>query len=94
LAGHVEGADSRRFHVMWQRRRGPDPRALSRQYTTLNSAGKFALAGLRDGQTLLYIFRADDDRYALVERVRLPDEDLKVLLRRGLSVQGTVVRLP
>jgi hypothetical protein len=90
LKGHVLGTNTSGFWVNWRRKRGADPRTTVKHRTRVDAQGDFVLEGLSDGATLLYLFNPDDDRFGLAERVRVPDDDLKVALKKGLSVKGSV----
>lgn len=90
LVGQIEGDDVEGFQVGWIRHRGKDPRLRVRRRTRVDAAGRFVLEGLTEGDTVLYVSRPGDDRYGLVERVRLPDENLEVTLQQGQVLEGCV----
>lgn len=91
LMGTVEGERVEGFWVAWTRHRSTDLRLKTERDTRTTIAGEFTLSGLSEGDTLLYVYRTDDDRYGLMEGVRLPQQALRVTLRQGRRLGGRVV---
>jgi hypothetical protein len=90
LSGRIQGDDVGGFTVMWMRETGSDPRLRVRRSARTDDSGLFVLDGLVDGDTVLFVYRTGDERYGLLERVRLPAENLTIDLRHGRSIRGRV----
>ncbi len=90
LSGHLRGEDVEGFRVMWARNTGDHQLLQVRHRTQTDAAGRFVLKGLTEGATVLYVCRLADERFGLLERVRLPAEDLDIPLQRGLTIRGHV----
>jgi len=90
LAGRLPGDDVGGFWVMWARNTSDGPLLQVRHRTRTDADGRFALHGLVEGDTVLYIHRSGEERYGLLERARLPAEDLIIELQRGLTLRGRV----
>ena len=75
---------------MWVRRTGDDPRLRVRRVALTDASGHFVLDGLVDGDTALFVYRAGDERYGLLEHVHLPAEDVSIELRPGRTIRGVI----
>ena len=90
LTGQIEGDQVSGFSLDWLRRRSPTQGPDVRRSVRSGPEGQFAFEGLMEGNTTLYVSRRGDDRYALIEDVRLPDESLVIHLQEGLTVEGSI----
>jgi hypothetical protein len=94
LTGNLQGDDVGGFWVVWVRRTGDDPRLRVRRVARTDGAGHFAFDGLVEGDTSLLAYRAGDERFGLLEHVRLPAKDVSIELRRGRSIRGRIRDYP
>lgn len=90
LAGRIRGEDVEASDVTWVRMPSYDGESQTRRFATTDAEGCFAFESLVDGDTILYVHRAGDERFAVLRRVRLPTEDHVVELERGEDIRGRV----